>query len=323
MLINCAAYKNGKKLADVPVEKISDYLHRGDCLVWVALKDPDSIELEAMSKEFNLPYLAVDDAKHGHQRPKIEEYTDILFVVLHAIEMETDGELTVGEIHVFVGKNFLLSLRNKATQGFTSVRERCEREPEQLKNGSAYVLYTIMDAVVDRYFPIIESLELQLEAIEERIFSKSSSARFNIEEVYSLKRKLMVIQHATMPLLEAVGKLHGGRVPQICDPLQDYFRDISDHLLRITRSMDSIREISTTAIQVNLSLISLSETEVTKKLASYGSLFAVPTAIAGIYGMNFKVMPELEWQWGYPLVLSVIVFADVLLWFRFKKTKWL
>ncbi len=323
MLVNCVAYIKGHKIADISIPEISEYLKIKDCLVWVALKDPDDGELQTMRIEFNLHELAVEDARNGHQRPKIEEYGDSLFVVLHTVDLGAAGKLNLGEVDLFVGPNYVLSIRNNSAQSFVNVRERCEREPEQLKYGSAFVLYAIMDTIVDRYFPVLERLEDELEKVEERIFSKSVSARLNLEEVYVLKRKLMLVQHATVPLIESLGKLHGGRVPQICSPMQDYFRDVSDHVIRISKSVDGIREMSTTIIQVNLSLISLSESEVTKKLAAYGALFAVPTAIAGIYGMNFKFMPELEWMYGYPITLALIFFTDIFLWFRFKNARWL
>lgn len=323
MLVNCAAYRGGQKLKDIPIEQVSDYLAAGDSFVWVAYKDPSDTELDQIREEFNLHPLAIEDVRKGNQRPKLEEYGPVLFVVLHTVEVDTAGELVCGEVDLFAGPNFVVSIRKRTSQGFVNVRERSEHEPELLNHGAGFVLYAIMDTVVDRYFPVVEALENQLEHIEEKIFSGSNSARATIEEVYALKRKLMTVQHATSPLLEAVGKLHGGRVPQICAAMQEYFRDVSDHVLRVNKAIDSLREMSTTAIQVNLSLISLSESEVTKKLASYGALFAVPTSIAGIYGMNFKFMPELEWIWGYPVALSLIVLADVLLWLRFRKAGWL
>ena len=323
MLVNCVAYRSGRRLAEISIDQISNSLVPSDTFVWVALKDPTDAELEKMREEFNLHPLAVEDARNGHQRPKIEEYGDSLFVILHTVEMNSADELVLGEIAIFVGKNYILSVRNKAQQGFSNIRERCEHEPELLKMGSAFVLYVLMDTVVDRYFPIVDKLEQQLEKIEDRIFSRSTSARINIEELYAFKRKLMVLQHAITPLAEAVSKLHGGRVPQICQGVQEYFRDVSDHVIRISKSVESLREMTTTAVQVNLSLISLNESEVTKKLASYGALFAVPTAVAGIYGMNFKFMPELEWSLGYPLVVSIIVIVDLFLWWRFRKVGWL
>ncbi len=323
MLVNCAAYRDGHKIADLTTNQIKDYLDKPGTFVWVALKDPELTELEKMGMEFDLHPLAVEDAGHGHQSPKIEEYGDSLFMVLHTIEMGADCELLVGELNVFVGKNYVISCRAKSEKGFTNVRERCEREPDLFKNGSAFVFYALMDAVVDRYFPVVAALEHELEQVEEKIFSKSASARLIIEELYALKRKMMTLQHAVAPLLPAVGKLHGGRVPQVCVNMQEYFRDVDDHLMRVSKSIESIREMITTAIQVNLSLIALGESEVGKKLASYAALFGVPTAIAGIYGMNFKNMPELETTWGYPVVVAVIVIIDLLLWRRFKRGGWL
>ncbi|MEO7162814.1 MAG: magnesium and cobalt transport protein CorA, partial [Bdellovibrionia bacterium] len=242
----------------------------------------------------------------------------------HTIEFQSKNqEFSIGEIDIFAGKNYILSIRNQTKEGFASVRQRCEREPELLKHGSAFVLYALMDTVVDRYFPIIDKIEWELEQIEDRIFSRSSSARLVIEEIYTLKRRIMILQHTVTSLLDALAKLYGGRVPPICNGMQEYFRDVSDHVLRISKSIESIREMTTTAIQVNLSLISLGESEVTKKLASYGALFALPTSIAGIYGMNFKHMPELEWTWGYPLIVFSMVLANILLWRRFRSTGWL
>jgi magnesium transporter len=321
VLINCVAYQNGRKLADIPVDQIHLFVNEPDCFVWVALKDPEPAELEAMQKEFGLHELAVEDARHGHQRPKIEEYGESLFVVLQIVE-PSDGDLNVGELAIFVGKNYVLSVRSRARRGFTDVRDRCEREPELLRHGPGYVLYTLMDAVVDRYFPVLDGLETELERIEERIFA-DQAVRANIEALYELKQKLMILKHAAEPLLEATSKLFGGRVPSICVGLQDYFRDVYDHLLRLNQSMDSMRDMLTTAITVNLSLITLQESETTKRLAAYAALVAVPTMIVGVYGMNFDYMPELRSPYGYPATLAVIAAIDAYLFYRFRKAKWL
>ena len=321
MLVNCVAYIEGRKLADIPKEEISEYLKRPDTFVWVALKDPEPAELEEMRQEFGLHELAVEDARHGHQRPKIDEYGDSLFVVLQTLEFK-EGELTSGELDVFVGPNYILSVRLRTERGFTDVRVRTEREPHLLKHGAAYVLYALMDAVVDRYFPVLDTLETELEAIEEQIFVRNA-ARSNIEGLYLLKQKLMTLKHAVDPLMEAVNKLYGGRVPRICAGMGEYFRDIFDHLQRLHASIEGIRDMQTTAIQVNLGMISLNETEVTKKLAGWAAIIAVPTMIAGIYGMNFKNMPELEWLWGYPLAMAAMVGIDILLYVRFRKIGWL
>jgi magnesium transporter len=321
MIVNCVAYQNGRKLAEIKVGEIHAYVNRPDCFVWVALKDPEPTELEAMQAEFDLHKLAIEDAHHGHQRPKIEEYRESLFVVLHMLEFAGE-ELSVGEVGIFAGNNYILSVRREAEHGFTDVRALCEREPELLRHGSGYVLYALMDAVVDRYFPLLDALETDLEHIEDRIFSHQTSSA-NIEDLYELKRKLTLLKHAAEPLLQATGKLFGGRVPQICAGLQDYFRDVFDHLSRLNQSIDSLRDMVTTAISVNLSLITMQENEVTKRLASYAALVAVPTLIAGVYGMNFQHMPELSSPYGYPIALAIMAGIDGYLFYRFRKAKWL
>lgn len=321
MLINCAAYQDGAKLADISTPEISDYLERPGCFVWVALREPSDAEFAEMEEEFGLHKLALEDARHGHQRPKIEEYGDSLFAVMHLIEMRGD-ELVIGEADVFVGSNFVLSVRSQSSQNFMGVRERCEREPELLRQGSGFVLYALMDAVVDRYFPIIDALESELETVEEQIFAKGS-ARSNIERLYELKRKVMVVKHAVTPLMEAVGKLHGGRVPPVCAHSQDYFRDVYDHLTRINATLDGARDTIGTAIQVSLSTVAIEQNEINKRLAAWAGIFAVITAFAGIWGMNFKAMPELQWEFGYPLALAIMAIASGFLFWRFRRLGWL
>lgn len=321
MLINCVSYQEGRKLSDIPVAEISDYVQHKDRFVWVALRDASDSELAQMQEEFGLHELAVEDARHGHQRPKIEEYGDSLFAVIHTVEL-IDGELHVGELNIFVGENYVLSVRNRSGQDFLGVRQRCEREPHLLKHGSSFVFYALMDAVVDRYFPVVEALETELEMIEEQIFSKGSE-RANIQRLYQLKRKIMLVKHTVTPLMEASGKLFGGRVPAICANTQDYFRDVYDHLYRINTSIETIRDTISTAIQVNLSMVAIDESEVNKRLAAWAAIFAVATAFAGIWGMNFKAMPELEWRYGYPLALAVMCGVCGYLYYRFRKTGWL
>jgi magnesium transporter len=322
MIINCVAYQEGAKVNDIPVDAISDYVERQDCFVWVALRDTDPAELAVMQEEFDLHPLAVEDAHHGHQRPKIEEYGDSLFAVMHLLEMGQDGQLQRGEVDVFVGQNFVLSVRSGSQQNFLGVRDRCEREPHLLKQGAGFVLYALMDAVVDRYFPIVDELENQLDIIEGRIFTKGA-ARQNIEGLYALKRKTGVLKHAVTPMMEAVSKLISGRVPQVCANSQEYFRDVFDHLVRINASIDTIRDTIGTAIQANLGMIAVEEGEVNKRLAAWAGIFAVATAFAGIWGMNFKAMPELQWTYGYPLALTLIFGTCIALYVRFRKAGWL
>ena len=321
MLVNCVAYDRGQRLSDIALNEVRSHLDRRGCFVWVALKDPEASELASLQEEFGLHELAVEDAQKGHQRPKIEEYGSSLFVVMKLIE-PASAELQAGEVAIFVGPQYIISVRRGAQLGFTEVRRRCEQEPELLQHGPAYVLYALMDNVVDRYFPVIEGLTEEIEEVEERIFA-GQTTRAQIEMLYSLKRKLMMLDHAAQPLLEVAGKLHGGRVPPICAGLHDYFRDVYDHLLRVKQSIDNLRDMVTTAISVNLSLITIQENEVTKRLAAYAALVAVPTMIAGVYGMNFANMPELQWQWGYPAAVSTMILIDLYLVYRFRKAKWM
>jgi len=321
MLINCVAYRDGRKLAEIGVEEISRYVSQPDTLVWVALAEPSDAELAKMQQEFGLHELAVEDAQSGHQRPKVEEYGDSLFVVLQTVEL--DGhELRLGEMDVFVGPNYVLSIRTRTRRGFGDVRARCEREPELLKQGSGFVLYALMDSVVDRYFPVLDRFETELEGLEELMFTGGLAQR-SLKELYGLKQRLMTLKHAVAPLLDAVGRLHGGRVPRVCAGTQEYYRDIFDHLQRINQSIESSREMIATAISVSLSLLSLQENQFTKRLAGVAALVAVPTMIAGIYGMNFKHMPELGWTFGYPFALGLMVAIDAYLFYRLRKAGWI
>jgi len=322
MLINCVAYQDGKRLADLEIHQISDYLARPQGFVWVALRDASDVELDTMQSEFGLHDLAIEDAKHGHQRPKVEEYEKTVFVVLHTVELDAIDQLRVGEVNIFAGPNFVLSVRNRSLHSLLGVRQRTEQEPELLRHGPGFVLYALMDAVVDRYFPVIDALESELEIIEAQIFAPGA-ARSNIVQLYALKQRVTTVKHAVSPLLESAGKLWSGRVPMVCEGNREYLRDVYDHLTRINASLDTLRETVGTAIQVNLSMATIEESETTKRLAAWAGIFAVATAFAGIWGMNFEHMPELKWTYGYPAALAVIGGACLLLYRRFRRAGWL
>ena len=322
MLITCAAYRDGNKIADLGIDSIDEYLEQPQTFVWVAFQDATAEELRVMQEEFKLHDLAIEDAMHGHQRPKIEDYGSMLFTIMQLVEKLPDGSLNVGEVAVFTGSNFVLSIRNRSTKGFLDVRSRCEQEPELLRHGSGFVLYALMDAVVDRYFPILDGFESELEAIEAEMFA-DDAVRSNIKRLYALKRRVMQLKHAVAPLLEGTSRLHGGRVPAFCVGVQDYFRDVIDHLTRINSQIDTLRDTITTAIQVNLSMVTIADSEITKKLAAYASIFAVCTAFAGIWGMNFEQMPELGWRFGYPLALGIMASTCGALFWWFRKLRWL
>jgi magnesium transporter len=321
MLINCVAYQNGLKLADLSIEEIGDYLGRKDCFVWVALRDATDAELKKMQVEFGLHDLAVEDASHGHQRPKIEEYGDTLFVVMHLVEV-VHPNLSVGEVSIFTGRNFILSVRNRSSRSLLGVRERCQREPELLRLGAGFVLYALIDAVVDFYFPVIDDLESQLESIEEHLFDEGN-ALTNIEQLYELKRKVAVLKHAVAPMMEATSRLSGRRVPPVCVSTEEYFRDVHDHLSRINATIDAMRDTIATAILVSQSTVAIEQNVINKRLAAWAAIFAIATVFTGIWGMNFRLMPELQWDYGYPAALLVIIAVCGLLYLRFKRFDWL
>ena len=321
MLINCAVYAEGKRVETLDLEKLSQAAIGDGRFIWVALKDADSEEFARVQQHFGLHPLAIEDAMTGHQRPKLEEYGTTLFSVIQLLE-RMDGEIKVGEIDVFVDRNFVVSFRSDSNQDFLGVRHRCEAEPELLRHGPGYVFYAMLDHVVDRYFELTEYLQNELESIEDDIFGRPD-ARKHIERLFKLKQQSTILRHAALPMSEFIGKLHGGRVPAVCAPSQEYFRDVHDHLLRIMGALDSVRESIATAIQVNLSMVTIEESEVTKRLAAWAAIFAASTALAGIWGMNFEHMPELSWTWGYPLALLVIASVAALLYRRFRKAGWL
>lgn len=339
MLLHCVAYRNGARIADLAPADIAVYLDRPDCFVWVALRDATGEELARMQGIFNLHELAVEDANHGHQRPKIEEYDDELFAVMHLLEerdapekasqdkegRERERRLHIGEMHVFAGPRYIVSIQNDFRQDLFGVRARCERETKNLARGAGYVFYALMDTVVDSYFPLIEKLETAIEHMEQRIFAHGGglNAGNGIRRLYRLKRRATVLKHAVTPLMEAAGRLHSGRVPEVCEKSRHYFRDVYDHLLRINATLDSMRDAVTTAIQVNLALVAIDQTEVSKRLAACAGIFAVVTALVGVWGMNFVHMPELQWEYGYPAALGVIVAAAGVLYWRFRKAGWL
>ncbi|MFT4100383.1 MAG: magnesium/cobalt transporter CorA [Burkholderiaceae bacterium] len=321
MLINCVVYSHGLRVRDIPIESIPEALADPDNFLWVALRDPPPDEVLRMQAVLELPALAVEDVLHGGQRPKIEEYDDLLFVILRLIEPH-DHALREGELYVFVGPRFTLSIRTRCEQNMLDVRARAEREPELLNLGPGYVLYALTDAVVDRYFPVIDELETELEVLEERIFSGTAGSRI-VQDLYSLKQRVTQLRHAISPLIEAMNRLNGGRVPAITSGLQEYFRDVHDHLYRILESLDAVRDSIAMAMQVNLSLITTEQSEINKRLAAYAAIFAVMTTLAGIWGMNFEHMPELRWTYGYPVALVLMIGIAIVLWWRFRKAGWL
>jgi len=274
-----------------------------------------------VQEEFGLHDLAVEDAHRAHQRPKIEEYGDCLFVVLRTAAL-VGSELEFGETHIFVGARYVVTVRHGPSLSYAEVRGRTERTPHLLKKGPGFVLYAIMDFVVDQYFPIIAACEEKLEALEEEIFGEGAS-RETTTRIYDLKRDSTAVKRAVSPLIDICNRLVRHDMVLISEDTRLYFRDVYDHVIRINETVDTQRELLTTALEANLALVSVRQNEVMKQLAAWAAILAVPTAIAGVYGMNFDFMPELRWRYGYAVVMGTIVGTCVFLYTRFRKAGWL
>jgi magnesium transporter len=321
-VVSCAAYANGRRVADLPIASVSEALAEGGRFVWIGLYEPDSAVLRQVQEEFGLHDLAVEDAVRAHQRPKLEQYGDSLFVVLRTVQMAAGGSLEFGETHVFVGPQYVISVRHGSVKSHAELRTRCEAVPQQLAKGSGFVLYALMDFIVDQYFPVVEALEERLEELEDEIFDVRVTRR-TTERIYALKRDLLALRRAVTPLVDVCSRVMRYDISLIPDDTKPYFRDVYDHVLRLNEMIDNVRELVTTALEANLSLASVAQQEDTRRLAAWAAIIAVPTMIAGVYGMNFAFMPELQWRFGYPLVMALTAALCGALYAGFKRSGWL
>jgi magnesium transporter len=322
-VVNCVAYQDGRRLGDVAVENISDVLGQEGPFVWIGLHEPNETLLRQVQGEFGLHDLAVEDALRAHQRPKLEEYGDSVFIVLRTLHWNDERrEVETGETHLFVGARYVVSVRHGASVSYAAVRERCESTPHLLRKGPGFVLYALMDFVVDQYFPVVDGLEEDLERLEEQIFGEALS-RAVTERIYDLKRELIAVKRAVGPLLEVCNRLARFDVALIGDDTRLYVRDVYDHVVRINEGVENLRELLTSALEANLALTSVRQNEIMKRLAGWAAMVAVPTLMAGVYGMNFDHMPELHWAFGYPLALGLMGVSSAALYWWFRRAGWL
>lgn len=322
-VVNCAAYLDGRRVASIEIDNIKNVLHHPDKFVWVGLHEPGEETLQRFQKEFSLHDLAIEDAHNAHQRPKIETYGDTMFVVLRTAQINKEHDrIDFGETHFFVGHNFLVTIRHGSSISYADVRSRCESTPHLLRKGQGFALYAVMDSIVDQYFPVVEVLEEELQKIEEKVF-KEKPTRETTEHIYQLKRQLLEVKRAVSPLIDICNRLMRFDIKLISTETQPYFRDIYDHAVRLNEMVDHTRELLNTALEANFSLISISHGEVSKKFAGWAAIIAVPTMIAGFYGMNFQFMPELGWHYGYPAVVVFTISLCALLYLLFRRSGWL
>ncbi|OQP36077.1 magnesium/cobalt transporter CorA [Pantoea latae] len=321
MILNCMVYRPGQAGQELDVEKISDVMSEPDAFIWLGLYQPEAEFMHKIQREFGLHELAVEDALCAHQRPKIEQYGESMFIVAKTVSSENE-HLHFGETHFFVGKNFLITLRHGASDSYAPIRERIEQNSALLAHGPGYPLYCILDFIVDRYGEFTASLGDKIGKMEAALFrSEFDSAA--VKSVYRLRRELLSLRNAAQPLEEIcqqLVRLHEDIVPK---ELRAYLRDVQDHARHVVTDAEDMREMLTSAMHVNLAMVAVQQNEVTKKLAGWGAILVVPTVIFSMYGMNFKDMPELNSPLGYPLALGATFVACFLLWWRLRKSGWL
>lgn len=323
MIVNCVAYAEGRKLSDLTLENIPALLQDpADAFVWLGLREPDEPLMAQIQALFGLHELAAEDAHRAHQRPKAERYGDCLFVALRTAQLR-DGQVDFGETHLFVGPHYLVSVRHGASLPYAPVRTRCESNPKLLATGPGFVLYAILDFVVDQYFPILDGVEDTVEQLEERFFKGDFSPE-DTSLLYELKRDLVSLRRAVAPLIEVCNHLlTDAFASHIPEKIRPYLRDVCDHVLRINEAVDTLRETLMMTLQISLSLSATRQNEATKKLAGWGALLAIPTMVFSIYGMNFKLMPELNWPYGYPALMGGVAMICLLLHRSLQKSGWL
>lgn len=321
-VVNCAAYDRAGRRRDLTLDQISEVLADDDgSFVWVGLHEPEDALLLKLQEEFGLHDLAIEDAQHAHQRPKLEAYGDGLFIAVHTAQV-VDERIRFGETHAFLGPRYLVTVRHGASLSYAPVRARAEREPELLAHGPAFALYAVLDFIVDNYLPIVSEFRDSLNALEHNIFA-GTFHRETIVRLYDLKRDLMQLRLAVAPMqdiLSQLTRLHGSLVSE---EMRVYFRDVHDHSIRVNEATDTLREMLTAAMSVHLSLATIHQGEVVKKLAGWAALLAAPTLVASWYGMNFRHMPELDARWGYPVVIVVTALVCLGLYRYLKKVRWL
>jgi magnesium transporter len=320
-LVNSSVYTDGRRVKEIPVDEAGEWARRSGHVVWIGLFEPSPELLARVQAQLGLHDLAIEDAGKAHQHPKIEQYGDALFIVARTAQ-RIEGRIAFGETHLFVGRGYVVSVRHGASISYAAVRLRCESCPITLANGADYILYAILDFIVDNYQPVLETLSAEVEEIEDGVFARPNG-QLDIHQLHLLRRELLRLRNAVVPLVEVCRRLEHAEVAPIDPAMQPLFRDVTDHVRRVQEEIDSLREVLAFAFEAALMTGQAQQTNVSRRLAAYAAILAVPTAVAGIYGMNFKNMPELQTEYGYFIVLAFIIATCAVLFWRFKKYGWL
>jgi magnesium transporter len=323
VILDCAHYKDGSRQNKdpLPVDEAARRHSEDDGFVWIGMHDPDPRELRDVAERFDLPELAVEDAMQAHQRPKLEDYDEGYFLVLHTARYLDDVEqVEFGEVHVFTGPCFVIVIRHGAASELRGARQRIEDNPELLKEGPPAAVWAILDKIVDDYEPVMAGLENDVEEVEVAVFGESSD---QTERIYFLRRELAEFYRAVHPLLQPLEELISKEHPELDGPMREHIRDVADHVKRLEDAIATQRELLTSILQANLAVISVRQNDIVKRISGWAAIITVPTLIASIYGMNFRHMPELNWQYGYPAALAVMVVLGAALHRVLRRAGWL
>ena len=320
-VVASSVYAHGTRVADIPIAEAHAWSQKSGHVVWIGLLEPSGDLLERVRAQFDLHPLAIEDASKAHQHPKVEQYGEALFIVARTAQM-IDGAIGFGETHIFVGRGYVVSVRHGASTSYAAVRTRCEACPTVLNNGEDYILYAILDFIVDNYAPVIETIQAEVEQLEDRVLRRTLH-QSEFERLYKLRRELLKLRRAVGPLLDVCHRLEHSAVLPIDPEMRPLFRDVLDHIKRAQEDIDALREVLAFAFEASLMSGQSQQNEITRRLAAWAAILAVPTAVAGIYGMNFEHMPELKWEYGYYAVLGGIASVCGFLYLRFRHYGWL
>jgi magnesium transporter len=318
-VVAAAVYHDGLKIADIEIDEAGAWAKRPGHVVWIGLHEPSKALLERVGRQFALHQLAIEDAFKAHQFPKLEEYEDSIFIVARTAQM-VDGHIDFGETHLFVGVGYVVSVRHGASSSYAHVRERCEARAERLSEGEDFIVYAILDFIVDNYFPVLDAINDEVEDIEDHVIT-TTMGKVEIEQLYTMRRDLLHLRNAATPLSDVCRRLERSDIVAIDPVMRPHFRDVRDHLRRVQERIDTMRETLAFAFEASLMNSQMQQTDIARRLAAWAAILAVPTAVAGVYGMNFEHMPELKWEYGYYVVLGASICAY--LYYRLRRAGWL
>ena len=320
-VIAASVYAGGRRVKDIRIEEAGAWSKRDGHVVWIGLLEPSQDLLRRVQAQLNLHPLAIEDAGKPHQQPKLEQYGEALFIVARTAQI-VEGRISFGETHIFLGRGYVVSVRHGASTSYAAVRERCEACPTVLARGEDYILYAILDFIVDNYLPVVETAQAEVDALESGVLHRTLHPS-EVERLYMLRRELLRLRKAVVPLVDVCHRLEHAEVLPIDAQMQPLFRDVTDHVRRVQEDIDSLREVLAFAFEASLMAGQAQQTAITRRLAAWAAILAVPTAVAGIYGMNFEHIPELKWAYGYYVVVAGILSICTVLYLRFRHAGWL